>query len=304
MASPDSATASDLDAQLARIAAGESLTEAELTALAAASDILPVGMLADAARRRLHGARTTYVRVLLVAADGAAGAEIPDTAREVRLTATTESLDAAVAAVAAVSAKAQGRAVSGFSWADIERWAGEQPVSGVLQRLRSAGLDRLADLPVDQVADLERAVAALVAAGFADVVVTVRQTGAISERLEQFLRVGALGARVPQIRALAPLPTSVNALRPSTGYDDVKAVALARLAVPERVHVQVDWLRYGPKLAQVALTFGADDLDAVSPSDDAPDGRRRAPLEELRRNIEAAGLTAAERDGRFAVLAG
>ena len=60
----------------------------------------------------------------------------------------------------------------------------------------------------------------------------------------------------------------------------------------------MDWQRYGPKLAQVALTFGADDLDNVSPVDDAPEGRRRAPLEEVRRNIEAAGFTPVERDGR------
>jgi aminodeoxyfutalosine synthase len=79
----------------------------------------------------------------------------------------------------------------------------------------------------------------------------------------------------------------------------VKIVALARLAAPERVRIQVDWQRYGPKLAQVALTFGADDLDNVSPSDEAPEGRRRAPLEELRRNVEAAGFTPVERDGRF-----
>jgi 2-iminoacetate synthase ThiH len=65
--------------------------------------------------------------------------------------------------------------------------------------------------------------------------------------------------------------------------------------------VQVDWLRYGPKLAQVALTFGADDVDNVSTSDDAPEGRRRAPLDEVRRNIEAAGFTPAKRDGRFVV---
>jgi 2-iminoacetate synthase ThiH len=80
-------------------------------------------------------------------------------------------------------------------------------------------------------------------------------------------------------------------------------VAVARLAAPGIPVVQVDWLRYGPKLAQVALTFGADDLDAVTASDDAAEGRRRAPLEEVRRNIEAAGFTAAERDGRFQVLA-
>jgi cyclic dehypoxanthinyl futalosine synthase len=79
----------------------------------------------------------------------------------------------------------------------------------------------------------------------------------------------------------------------------VKVVALGRLAAPADTVIQVDWQRYGPKLAQVALTFGANDLDNVSPSDDAPDGRRRAPLEEVRRNIEAAGFTASERDGRI-----
>ena len=50
----------------------------------------------------------------------------------------------------------------------------------------------------------------------------------------------------------------------------------------------------------MALTFGADDIDGVSASDEAPEGRRRAPLEEIRRNIEAAGFEPVERDGRFA----
>jgi aminodeoxyfutalosine synthase len=74
---------------------------------------------------------------------------------------------------------------------------------------------------------------------------------------------------------------------------------MARLTAPNIPTIQVDWSRYGPKLAQVALTFGADDLDAVTASDEAPDGRRRAPIEEVRRNIEAAGFSPAERDGRF-----
>ena len=61
----------------------------------------------------------------------------------------------------------------------------------------------------------------------------------------------------------------------------------------------MDWSLYGPKLAQVALTMGADDLDAVSAEDDQSLGPRRAPLEEVRRNIRAAGYEAAERTGRF-----
>ncbi len=79
-------------------------------------------------------------------------------------------------------------------------------------------------------------------------------------------------------------------------------VALARLAAPSVPSIQVDWRRYGPKLAQVALTFGADDLDGVSPSDDAPEGSRRAPRAEIERNVQAAGLSPVERDGWFNLL--
>jgi hypothetical protein len=49
----------------------------------------------------------------------------------------------------------------------------------------------------------------------------------------------------------------------------------------------------------VALLFGANDLDHVPATDDAPLGPRRAPLEEVRRNIVAASLTPAARTGRF-----
>ena len=101
------------------------------------------------------------------------------------------------------------------------------------------------------------------------------------------------------IPAFAPLPRTMNPAVPTTGYDDVKRVALARLLLDNVPSIQVDWSLYGPKLAQVALTVGADDVDAVSPVDDMAEGRRRAPLEEIRRNIRAAGLEPVERNGRF-----
>jgi len=66
--------------------------------------------------------------------------------------------------------------------------------------------------------------------------------------------------------------------------------------------IQVDWSLYGPKLAQVALTVGANDVDAVSAEDETSEGRRRAPLEEIRRNIRAAAQEPVERNGRFEVL--
>jgi aminodeoxyfutalosine synthase len=66
--------------------------------------------------------------------------------------------------------------------------------------------------------------------------------------------------------------------------------------------IQVDWSLYGPKLAQVALTVGADDVDGVSAEDDMSEGARRAPLEEIRRNIVAAGQDPVERNGRFDIV--
>ena len=76
-------------------------------------------------------------------------------------------------------------------------------------------------------------------------------------------------------------------------------MAVSRLVCRAIPSIQVDWRLYGPKLAQVALTMGADDLDAVRPDDDQSLGPRRAPLEEVRRNIRAAGYEPAERTGRF-----
>ena len=58
---------------------------------------------------------------------------------------------------------------------------------------------------------------------------------------------------------------------------------------------------YGPKLAQVALTMGADDVDRVSAIDPGILGTRRSPLEEIRSNIRAAGLEAVERNAVYHV---
>src|SRR4029077_15765820 len=101
-----------------------------------------------------------------------------------------------------------------------------------------------------------------------------------ADRLPLMKAVADLQRACAVIRAFAPLPRRMNPAAPTTGYDDVKHVALARVVVDNIPSIQVDWSLYGPKLAQVALTVGADDVDAVSAEDDMAEGRRRAPLEE------------------------
>jgi aminodeoxyfutalosine synthase len=287
------------DALTHRIEAGERLTREEVLDLAKAPDVLQIGMLADSARRRLRGTTVTYARVARCAFDQSLADAVPPAAREVRLHGAPESLKQAVAAVASARAIAGDRAVSGFSWVDVERLGG---VSDVLRALRDAGLDALAELPLDRLGNPAEAIDRLVAAGFQQLRLTI-DAAAGDDRLALLLQAADLQDRFAAIQSLNPLPMTVNSLRPTTGYDDVKSVAVARLGALNIPVIQVDWLRYGPKLAQVALTFGADDLDDVAASDDSPDGRRRAPLEEVRRNIEAAGFVPAERDGRFALIA-
>jgi len=286
-----------------RVSAGERLPADEIAQLVSTPDILPLGMLADGLRRRLHATRVTYLRVASCAFKESFTDTVLPPAREVRLTGTPESLDVAVTAVIQAKAVAGERVVSGFSWAAVEALAQDGiTIARVLEALHEAGLEAIAHLPLDAIADPAAAIERLVAAGFAQLRLTIDKAPP-DDRLALLLSAASLQERFNCIQSINPLPLVLNAFRPTTGYEDVKMVAIARLAAPNVPTVQVDWLRYGPKLAQVALTFGADDLDGVTPSDEAPDGRRRAPLEEVRRNIEAAGLTPAERDGRFAVLA-
>ena len=289
-------TSEQFDRFSERIAAGQPLTPDEIRRLAASPDILTLGMLADAAKRRVHGTRVTFLRVAVCAFDADPAAALPPAARELRLTGAPAHLNDALRAVARARAAAGTRTLSGFSWSDVEQIAGSD-VAGALEQLRSAGLDAIAELPLDA-ADVAVALEHVTAAGFQQARLTVQKASS-GDRPGLLLGAAALGDRFPIVKAINPLPLALSTFRPTTGYDDVKMVALARLAAPGIRHVQVDWARYGPKLAQVALGFGADDVDGVSGSDEAPEGRRRAPLEEIRRNIEAAGFEAVERDGRF-----
>lgn len=283
---------------MSKVAAGEPLADAELAQLAATHDLLSLGALADTARRRRHGARTTYVRVAACAWDASISDAVPPAAGEVRLTGQPASVDAALAAVGTAKAVAGRRPVSAFSVSSLALIAGTEPLSDLIARLRAAGLDMVAEVALDGVPDAEGAVASLVAGGIGQIRLTVDRAPAV-ERLPLFVRARGLRERFPAVRAIHPLPLVINAFKPTTGYDDARSVALARLAASNIESVQVDWQRYGPKLAQVALTFGADDLDNVSPFDDDAEGVRRTARADVIRNIEAAGFTPAERDGRF-----
>ncbi len=291
-------TVSAFDVYADRINQGQRLTADEIRELSGTPDILSLGMLADTVRRRLHETRVTFLRVAEVTFDNQAALSGMAAGREIRLTGSPATLDASVAAVEAARTVAGDRKVSAFSWADIDRWSAGSSTGQVLARLKQAGLDAIVDLPLDTIDNPRHAVESLKDAGFRQLRLTVGKAPA-DARTALLIRASELQDASGAIHSLNPLPLALSAFRPTTGYEDVKMVAIARLAAPTVSSIQVDWPRYGPKLAQVALTFGADDVDGVSASDDAPEGRRRAARAEIERNIEVAGLIPVERDGWF-----
>lgn len=280
-----------------KIAAGEPLATADIEELALLQDILALGMLADDARRQACGRRVTYVLVAMYADGEPIDADVARDARELRITGKPTDLNSAVAMVRAVAGIAGERAVSGFSLADIEQLAPGRELQGALETLRGAGLDRVAETPVDRFESPEATLEILEASGFFDTRLTVDGTES-GTRVSSILRARALSGHFRSVAAFSPLPSILNPFKATTGYEDVRAVALARLAMPSGLAIQVDWQRYGPKLAQAALTFGANDLDNV-PATATTEGPRRTPLAEVRRNIEAGGFEPVERGGRI-----
>jgi hypothetical protein len=276
------------------------VSSATLSSLVASHDIISLGIAADEARRARHGATTTYVRVADVNAAPGNPLSIPTAAGEIRIIGTPATRAEALQRVSEVVAVAAGKPVSGYSLADLEVLAAQERVTlrDVLEQLRAAGLELVAEAPFDRLRDPKRSIEEVNIAGMRLARLTIHQlpTNDIENLYKQ---IAAVQYDVAVIPGFAPLPRTMNPAVPTTGFDDVKRVALARLFLEDVPSIQVDWSLYGPKLAQVALTVGANDVDAVSPLDDNAEGRRRAPLEEIRRNIRAAGLDPVERDGRF-----
>ncbi len=276
------------------------VSEQELAGFATSHDILSLGMAADEVRRARHGARTTFVRVADVDAEVGSPVAWPDAAGEIRIVGTPPTRETAIARVAEIAGRTRGVPFSGFSLADLEQLSSREGVTlrALLEELQAVGLELVAEAPFDRLVDARRSVEEVNIAGLVLARLTIDQF-ASADSLPQLRAVSELQRAVGVLKAFAPLPRRMNPAVPTTGYEDVKRVALARLVCDNVPSIQVDWARYGPKLAQVALTVGADDVDGVSAESETTEGRRRAPLEEIRRSIRAAGLEPVERNGRF-----
>lgn len=88
---------------------------------------------------------------------------------------------------------------------------------------------------------------------------------------------------------------------PMSSLDDLKVYAVSRLMLDNIEHIKVFWIMLGVKLAQVALSYGADDFDGTVVEEKithragatTPEG---LTVPDIRRLIEETGTVPVERD--------
>jgi len=129
------------------------------------------------------------------------------------------------------------------------------------------------------------------------------------DRVDHLMRLRALQDETGGFQTFIPLAfhpdnTPLEHLPKTTGMLDIKQIAVGRLVLDNFPHIKAYWQMLTPKIAQIALRFGADDLDGTVIEEkiyhDAgattPQGMRR---QELVRLIREAGRDPIERDTMY-----
>jgi aminodeoxyfutalosine synthase len=101
--------------------------------------------------------------------------------------------------------------------------------------------------------------------------------------------------------AFHPDNTPLAHIPKPTGYDDLRNIAVSRLLLDNFDHIKAYWIMLTPSVAQIALRFGANDLDGTVVEekiyhDAGAKTSEFTPRNELERLIRAAGRVPVERD--------
>lgn len=135
-----------------------------------------------------------------------------------------------------------------------------------------------------------------------------------AERIEHLIKLRDLQERTGGFLAFIPLafhPGNTGlegmGLSRTTGYEDLKVLAVARLMLDNFDHIKAFWVMIGPKLAQVSLAFGVDDIDGTVVEEKIThaaggDTGQSLTKGQMIRMIKAAGRVPAERDTLYKIL--
>ena len=128
----------------------------------------------------------------------------------------------------------------------------------------------------------------------------------VEDRVDHMVRLRAVQDETGGFQTFIPLSfhpdnTALAHIPKSTGMLDMRQIAVGRLMLDNFAHIKSYWQMVTPKMAQISLRFGADDIDGTVVEEKiyheagatTPQGMRRADLVRL---ITEAGRVPIERD--------
>jgi aminodeoxyfutalosine synthase len=131
-------------------------------------------------------------------------------------------------------------------------------------------------------------------------------------RVDHLLRLRALQDETGGLQTFIPLSfhpdgNGMKNLPAPTAFDELRTLAVSRLMLDNVPHIKAYWVSLTPKIAQLGLSFGADDLDGTivhetiyhAAGSTSPQG---LSYDELVRLIREAGRTPVERDTLYNVV--
>lgn len=131
----------------------------------------------------------------------------------------------------------------------------------------------------------------------------------VRERVEHLDALRLLQDETQGFNCFIPLPfqpanTQVENARGTTGVEDLKTIAVSRLMLDNIPHIKAYWVMLTVKLAQVALHFGADDLDGTVIEEKighmaGAESEQALTRSQLERIIIEGGFEPVERDSHF-----
>jgi len=132
------------------------------------------------------------------------------------------------------------------------------------------------------------------------------------ERLDHLFKLRSLQDKTGGFQSFIPLPfhpknTELSHIKRTTGFEDLKMIALSRLILDNFIHIKAFWIMLGLPLAQLSLHFGADDLDGTVVEEKithaaGAETEQGISKKELMKLIREAGYTPVERDTLYNVI--
>lgn len=133
----------------------------------------------------------------------------------------------------------------------------------------------------------------------------------VEHRVDHLIRLREQQDRTGGFNAFIPLKyrnfgNSMSAIGEVPIVDDLRTLAMSRLILDNVPHIKAYWVMYGKQTTEMALAFGADDIDGTIDDSTkiysmagADDQRPRMSVEQMHQMVNRAGFVAVERDTHY-----